>query len=110
MSINNGNNDIISTSKTKRSLTSCKADQFKKLCREKTRKRNSPEVHYDSSCKTVRDDMNVNFKRKRTLNTDHLAHNLESDSGKRNQKNNLLTQLLNKDKDGDTYVFYCLIL
>ena len=86
------------------------ADQLKKVSLQKKRKCNSPETHYGSSIKIVRNEQkDVNFQRektgKRTGDTESQHFNAEN----KTQKCSLLTRLLKKDKDGDTILHLSIV-
>ena len=83
------------------------ADQLKKVSLQKKRKCNSPDTHYGSSIKIVRNEQtDVNFQREKTGKRSGYTESQHFNAENKTQKCSSVTRLLKKDKDGDTYVLY----
>ena len=99
----NANSDTNSASKTETSRTCSITSQFMRVSLQKTRKRNLPEVDYNSSPKMVRNeqgDVYFNWDKKWKRTDDARRPHPKTEAGNKTGE----TQLLKKDKDGDTYV------
>ena len=105
MNSHDANTSINFTSETECSQTQNITWKLNTVSLREHRKRNLPELYYDSSSKSARKEQrDVNLeKEKKGKRTDDTGRH-HSEAG--NRKQNLLKQLLKKDKDGDTYVYY----
>lgn len=105
MNSHDANTRINFTSETECSQTHNITWKLNTVSLREHRKRNLPELYHDSSSKSVRKEQrDVNLEReKKGKGTDGTGRH-HSEAG--NRKQNLLKQLLKKDKDGDTYVYY----
>ena len=105
MNSHDANTHTNSTSGTECSRTHNITCKLETVSIREHRKRNLPELYHDSSSKSVRKEQrDVNLEREKKWKRPDGTGRYHSEAG--NRKQNLLKQLLKKDKDGDTYVHY----
>ncbi|CAB4007512.1 B-cell lymphoma 3 [Paramuricea clavata] len=108
MNSHDANTHNNSTSETECSRTHNITCKLKNVSMQEHRKRNLPELYNDSSSKIVRKEQrDVHLEREKKWKRPDCTGRHYSEAG--NRKQNLLTQLLKKDKDGDTILHLSIV-